>query len=211
MEVRRALIVACVVLAGGACPKGGVPSDAGVVVVAPVDDAASAPTIEKIAKRIAITPNGVGPMGAGAVTRALVARVFLEGVTGAIEETVETSDGQPVGRAYTVKRGEGVDLAQVAVVHADTDGQLYSVEILAPIADARGVTVGDLLGKALGDEPVKCARGIEERQRNVYCSRKSEPQILFTVTPKSEGQGDGPVPPETLRSLAIDAIVWRAR
>lgn len=70
----------------------------------------------------------------------------------------------------------------------------------------RGVTVGDLLGKALGDEPVKCARGIEERKRSVYCSRRSEPQILFTVTPKSNG--DGPVPPETLRALAIDAIVW---
>ena len=117
----------------------------------------------------------------------VVARVFLEGGgAGAIEETVETSAGQPVGRAYTVKRGESVDTHQEAIVHADTDGQLYSVEIIAPIADVRGVTVGDLLGKALGDEPVKCARGIEERQRSVYCSRRSEPEILFTVTPKGK-------------------------
>ena len=202
------IAVAGALLASTACPKASAPSnDAGVAVVVEV----ALPTVDAsmtaARKRIAITKNGVGPMGAGAVTRAVVARVFLEGGgAGAIEETVETSAGQPVGRAYTVKRGESVDTHQEAIVHADTDGQLYSVEIIAPIADVRGVTVGDLLGKALGDEPVKCARGIEERQRSVYCSRRSEPEILFTVTPK--GGGEGPVPPETLRALPIDAIVW---
>ncbi len=201
MELKRACLLAALVAT--ACPKSNAPVDAGTVIVesAPPPDAPAS-----VRKRIAITPSGVGPMGAGAVTRAVVARVFLDGAKGAIEETVETSDGQPVGRAYTVKRGESVDVTQEAIVHADTDGQLYSVEVLAPIADVRGVTVGDLLGKALGDEPVKCARGIEERKRSVYCSRRSEPQILFTVTPKSDG--DGPVSPETLQALPITAIVW---
>jgi hypothetical protein len=198
--MKRSCLVLVAIVAS-ACPKSNVAAvDAGTV----VDDAPVAQTAAR--KRIAVTRSGVGPMGAGGVTRAVVARVFLEGTMGAIEETVETSDGQPVGRAYTVKHGESVDVHQAAIVHADTDGQLYSVEILAPIAEVRGVTVGDLLGKALGDEPVKCARGIEERKRSVYCSRRAEPEILFTVTPK--GGGDGPVPPETLRALPIEAIVW---
>lgn len=159
-------------------------------------------------KLIPITKHGVGPMGAGAVNRAAVARVFLDGLSGNIEETNDLTENEVVGRAYTVKRGEGVDVVTEAIVHADTSGNLYSVEVVAPIAEARGVVVGDALGKALGDEPVKCARGMEERSGAVYCARRSEPQILFEISPRDIEVADAPVPVEKMRAQLIRAIIW---
>lgn len=156
-------------------------------------------------KLIPVTANGIGPMGAGLVNRALLTTVFLKDQpAGTIEETSDVTDGELVGRAFTVKRGEGVDAHVVAIVHADTDGRLYTVEIVSPIAEVRGVKVGDFLGKALGDEPVKCARGIEDKEELVYCARAKEPSIMFTTKPPHAGQ----VAPDILRALPITAIVW---
>ena len=184
-----------------ACTKSPSTADAGVVappIVAP------APAVAPVAPPIIVSAEALDGLNMP-LSLSRVQVVFPKRDVG---EREEVADGKTLGTAYDVTNDGRVDV----VVHAGLDRMLASAEVVAKdAADARGIRVGDPMGRAL-DAPHDCVRGTGERAGTVACWAKNERRIIYVARPtddKSWGGADNEdVPADVLARLPITALVW---